>query len=134
MKTIEKNHFCSEIGYHIVFCTKYRNSILNQQIQVVLKQLITEICIEYEWTVHALEIMEDHIHLFVQTEPTVAPTDIVKTIKSITAVKIFTLFPKLKQKWFWGSGLWSRGYYVGTCGTITNETVKRYIENQKIKN
>lgn len=131
MKILKKNHFCCEIGYHIVWCTKYRNKVLNQQIQTTLKQLITEICIEYNWILHSIEIMEDHIHIFIQTDPAASPVNIVKTIKSITAVKIFTIFPKLKQKWFWGSGLWSRGYYVGTCGHITEETVKKYIETQK---
>ena len=45
-------------------------------------------------------------------------------------VHIFTAFPKLKERKFWGSGLWSRCCY-GSVGAVTEENVKKYIENQK---
>jgi len=75
--------------------------------------------------------MPDHIHLFVSAPPYIAPTEIVKTLKSITANKVFRTFKNLKSKKFWGSGLWSKGYYVGTAGTVTAETIQRYIQEQK---
>jgi REP element-mobilizing transposase RayT len=61
----------------------------------------------------------------------VAPTSIVRKIKSITANKIFATFPGLKKKHFWGSGMWSRGYYVGTAGNVSAETIRKYIEAWK---
>ncbi|WP_284071430.1 transposase [Clostridiisalibacter paucivorans] len=45
---------------------------------------------------------------------------------------MFKGFPNLKKSKFWGSGLWSRGYYVGTTGTVSAETIQRYIQNQKL--
>ena len=48
-------------------------------------------------------------------------------------VHIFTVFPKLKERKFWGSGLWSRGCCYGSVGAVTEESVKKYIENQKSK-
>lgn len=80
-----------------------------------------------------IEIMPDHIHLFISTSPQISPLDIVKTIKSITARRIFQRFKNLKAKFFWNSGLWSKGYYIGTAGTVTVETVQRYIDEQKQK-
>ena len=73
----------------------------------------------------------EHIHPFLEASPDEAPSMIARTLKSISAVHIFTAFPKLKERKFWGSGLWSRGCYYGSVGTITEESVKRYIENQK---
>jgi putative transposase len=75
--------------------------------------------------------MPDHIHLFISVPPTVLPVTIVQRIKSISATKIFEFLSNLKQQYFWGSGLWSRRYYVGTAGTVTAETIRTYIERQK---
>lgn len=95
--------------------------------------MIDPICRDYGCELLNLEVMPDHLHLFVSAPPAIAPADIVKTIKSITAVKIFKHFPSLKAKKFWGSGLWSKGYYVGTAGTVTSETIQKYIQEQKLR-
>jgi len=79
-----------------------------------------------------MEVTPDHIHLFVSVKPYVSPTEMVKTIKSITTVWIFKKFPNLKKRKFWGSGLWSKGYYVGTAGAVSAETIQKYIKNQKL--
>ena len=75
--------------------------------------------------------MPDHVHLLISAPPTVAPVDIVRKLKSISTNEIFKGFPRLKKSKFWGTGLWSRGYYVGTAGTVSSETIQRYIQNQK---
>jgi len=56
--------------------------------------------------------MPNHIHLFVSAPPYIAPTEMVKTIKSISVTGVFRRFKNLKARRFWGSGLWSKGYYV----------------------
>ncbi len=95
------------------------------------RQKIGEICESYGYTLIQMETMPDHLHIFLSAPPTIAPAEIVRTLKSITASTIFKTFPQLKRKYFWGSGLWSRGYYIGTAGNASAETIKKYIENQK---
>lgn len=75
--------------------------------------------------------MPDHIHIFVQADHTTAPVEIARTMKSISAVYIFNKFPNLKQRKFWGSGLWSKGTFYASVGGVSSEAVKRYIETQK---
>ena len=75
--------------------------------------------------------MPDHIHLFVSAPPKFAPLTIASTMKSILTVDVFKKFYTLKAYKFWGSGLFSRGCYYGSAGTITVETIKKYIEEQK---
>ncbi|MDQ0287355.1 REP element-mobilizing transposase RayT [Desulfofundulus luciae] len=93
-----------------------------------LKWTVQEICDPYGYTLLRMEAMPDHLHIFLSAPPTAAPTDIVKKIKSITANRIFAAFPGIKKKYFWGSGLWSRGYYIGTAGNVGAETIRKYIE------
>lgn len=125
------NHAKFFLGYHIIWCSKYRHQILKDAIEIELKKILAETCAHYEWKLETLEIMPDHVHIFVQTTPQTAPIEIAKTLKSISAVHLFNRFPMLKSRKFWGSGLWSRGTYYATVGHITEDLVRKYIETQK---
>lgn len=133
MKTIKKSHAVCSIGYHLIWCTKYRHPVLTGNIEIELKQIFAETCKHYGWLLTAIEVMPDHVHLFVQSDHLVSPIAIVSALKSISAIQIFTLFPALKGQKFWGSGLWSKGTYYSTVGHISEKVVRKYIENQKQK-
>lgn len=133
MRTMSTNHAKFSLGYHIIWCPKYRHQILRDAVEVELKQVLAETCAHYEWKLISLEIMPDHVHIFVQANPQIAPVEIAKTLKSISAVHLFNKFPKLKRRKFWGSGLWSRGVYYASVGHITEESVRKYIETQKTR-
>ncbi len=126
-------HSAYQINYPIVFYPKFRHNALSTPIQNELKAIFVQIANEYEFEILALETMPEHVHLFVSAKPMVAPTTIVKSLKSISTVKVFHAFPTLKKRYFWGTGLWSRGYYVSTAGVVSSETIKRYIAMQKQK-
>lgn len=133
LEEISHNHSVSKLGYHIVICSKFRKPVLDPAIEMELRQIFGQIALAYNWKIHSMEIMPDHVHLFIQTLPNDRLTDVVKTLKSISAVHIFNKFPKLKQQKFWGTGLWSRGAYYATIGSVSEEAIKHYIENQKAK-
>jgi putative transposase len=117
----------------VVFCTKYRKKVLTDAVEVELKTVLAETCVAEGWILHSMEIMPDHVHMFIQTDHLTAPVNVAKMLKSVSAVRIFSVFPKLKRRRFWGSGLWSRGTYFGSVGHVSEETVKKYIEAQKTK-
>lgn len=131
MRKIAKNNSVSELGIHIVFCTKYRKQILTGAVEVECKHILSQVCAEYGWEVNGVEIMPDHVHMFIQVNPTDCPNDVVRTLKSISAVHLFAKYPTIKGRLFWGSGLWSNSTYYGSVGKVTEETIKRYIEGQK---
>jgi len=118
------------INYHIVWCPKYRRGILKGKVEEFLKLCMYTIADTKDWTVHALEVMPDHIHIFISAPPFQAPTDIVKVLKGVTARQLFLKFPELKKK-LWKGNLWSPSYYVGTAGSVSAETIRKYIEEQK---
>lgn len=128
-KTLE--HATYKIGYHVVWCTKFRHPILVNAVEVFTKNTIAQTCAVYGWELKQIEIMPDHVHCVISAPPTVAPTDIVKTLKSVSAIAVFTQFPQLKGQKFWGSGLWSKSYYVGTVGDMSEKVVLKYIGTQK---
>lgn len=118
-----------EIAYHVVWCPKYRQKI-PETVQAALRTSIIAICEARGWAVKELVVMADHIHLFIGAPPADSPLAIVKTLKGITARLMFEQHPVLRAMFPHGH-LWSPSYYVGTVGHVSEETVARYIEDQK---
>ena len=118
------------LKYHLVWCPKYRRKVLTGQIGVRLRQLLAEVADEKGMTFHAMEIMPDHVHLFVESDPTLCVAEIVNRLKGRSSRVLRQEFPTLRSRL---PTLWSRSYYAGTVGHVSQATVKRYIENQKGK-
>lgn len=118
----------SELKYHIVWCTKYRRKVLNESMQIKLKSLIEDVCSKNKFQIDALETMEDHVHVFIKASVKDSVHRIISQIKGYTSFKLREDFPELKSKL---PCLWTRSYYAGTVGHVSEETVKKYIENQK---
>ena len=119
------------IQYHIIWCPKFSFSVLKGNVEDTLKLILQKICDDYNYRIKALEVMPDHIHIFIDVSQTVAPCDVVRTLKSISAIELFKAFPQLKRFYARCGVLWSKGYFVSTVGHISEATVIRYIEEQK---
>lgn len=122
------------VQYHIVWCPKFRFGVIKGDVEQKLKDILVKICEKYEYEIIELKIMTDHIHIFLSVKPTIAPTDVVRTLKSISAIQLFKEFPKLKKFYARCGSLWSKGYFVSTIGNVSAKTIKRYIQNQKSSN
>ncbi len=120
-------HTVWNLNYHFVFVLKYRKAVLIERIRDRLEELIKEQCKKFGFEIISLEIMPDHVHLFVSAPPKFAPCEIARLIKGYTARFLFKEFPELKRE-LWGGEFWAKSYYVGSHGTVSSETIKRYIE------
>ena len=129
MKAIHHRTVVYKIGYHLVFCTKYRRNVLIDEVDEHLKVLLVDIASEKGFEIATVETARDHVHLFVSAAPHVSVSQIIKWIKGISALRLLRKFPALKAKM--GSHLWNPSYYVGTVGDMSADVVERYIENQK---
>lgn len=116
------------LRYHLVWCPKYRGKVLIGEIAVELCSLLYEKAKELDVTIEALEILPDQVHLFIQSDPTEAPQRLANQFKGYTSRILRQKFSQLRSRL---PSLWSRSYYVGTSGQVSEETVKRYIEMQK---
>ena len=127
---IRKNHNVSVLMYHIVCPAKYRRAVISEEVDNKLKEVCQGIEARYEIKFLEIGSEEDHVHFLVQSVPSYSPTQIIRTIKSITARKILEANPEVKKA-LWGGKFWTEGYYVGTVGEHGNEEViSEYIKNQ----
>lgn len=118
------------INYHMVWCVKYRRQVLVGKIEQRLKQLLADIAENKDFYIKEMEIMPDHVHVFVSAHPKFSPGYIYKSLKGISARKLFIEFPEIKQK-LWKGKLWNPATYIETIGHVSEETVQKYIEDQK---
>lgn len=117
------------LNYHIVWIPKYRRKLFTGQMELRLGEIIRESCIRNNISVLALEIMPAHIHLFVSAPPRWSPSEIVNIIKGYSSRKMRQEFLQLKR--IIKDELWTRTYFIGSAGTVTSETIKKYIAEQK---
>jgi putative transposase len=118
------------IDYHIVWCVKYHKPLLTEKVTEHLKSILYQVARDNGFTIETMEIMPDHVHLFVSNTPNRLTVSMVKALKGVSARLLFKEFPELKNE-LWGGHLWNPSYYVSTVGHISEEAVKKYIESQK---
>lgn len=121
-------HAVYNCAYHLIWCPKYRRSVLVDDIAKRLKELLIEKATEHGWIIEKMEVMPDHIHIFIKATTVDAPVYIVSQLKGYTSFTLRNEFPKLKSRL---PTLWTRSYYCETIGHISEKTIKKYIEEQK---
>ena len=118
----------STLTYHFVWCPKYRRKVLVGPVETALRRLMVAKVAELYCEIVALEVMPDHVHLFVKAPPTHAPQNIANPLKGYTSHEWKERFWMLKSRLPW---LWSRSYYVGSAGAVCAATIQKYMEQQK---
>lgn len=122
------SHVVYNVNYHIIWATKYRRAVLNEDVQKRFKELIEKKVEKLGIEIKAFEIMEDHVHLFINANTVLPIHYIVQQLKGYTSKKLRQEYLNLRTKL---PTLWTRSYYVETIGNINEDTIKKYIENQK---
>lgn len=142
MKLQHNKHCVGEASFHIVYCPKYRHGIFAYKLLLKFCILIYgKISEQYGFTIRALEIMYNHVHLFVSIPPHQSVSNTVKLFKGISSRKMFKAFPWLREykpgeERFWGGHFWSRGYFYRSVGSTTDKAVEFYIkitQNEHLK-
>ncbi len=124
-------HTTYNVNYHIVTIPKYRRQILRHaNFKEVLDQIIRGQSEARGWQVLAFEIQPDHIHLFISVPPKIPVAYVVKLLKGNSSIQLRRVFPNLIKQYNLGEHLWAKGYFVSTAGYISEDKVKRYIDEQ----
>jgi putative transposase len=114
------------INYHIVFCPKYRRSILVGAIKTRADEIMENVAMENGWKIIAKEIMPNHVHLFVSADTRTRPEIVAKRFKGRTSRYLRKEFRELLKM----PTLWTRSYFISTAGNVSATVIKKYIEQQ----
>lgn len=120
----------SLINYHFVFCPRYRRKIFNDvKVEERFKEIVIEVCKDLDIGIVAMECHRDHSHLFLNSKPNLSPSNIMAKIKGVSSRILRKDFPYLNRS----KTLWTRSFFVSTAGDASSETIKKYVEDQKIR-
>ena len=122
------NNIVFSSKYHVVWCPKYRRSVIVGDIELRLKQIVREVCGELGAGIIEMETMPDHIHLLIEVDPQFGIHRLVKRIKGRSSRLLRQEFKSLKSRL---PTLWTNSYFVATVGGAPLAIIKQYIEQQK---
>lgn len=125
-KYIHEQHTVHHILYHIIFCPKRRRKVLMGPVHNRLKLIIEEVAQEHDWEIERLAIQPDHVHLFIQSNPSTTPTDIARLMKGRSSHLLREEFPHLMRM----PSLWTRSTFYSTAGHVSQDMIDRSIERQ----
>lgn len=114
--------------YHIIWCPKYRRPVLSDGIDARLKEVLFDVARDMDFNIKALEVMPDHVHIFIDLDPRVPPHKAIKTMKGRSARILREEFPCLKTRM---PSLWTRSYFLCSVGHVNENTIQKYINAQK---
>lgn len=132
LKPYSGGHSQHALAYHLVWCVKYRRSILTIELGDRVKEIVSQIAVEQGCEIISIETDVDHVHVLLRVKPTHTLSRLVQLFKGRSARMMFQEFPYIKNR-LWGGHLWSPSYYAATVGGAPLETIKRYVESQRDK-
>jgi putative transposase len=142
MKTTR--HATYNLNYHIVWVPKsrrtdgsadiaepcsaqYRQSVLVNEVADRVRTILHEIADDKGLEILDLTVQPDHIHLFVSSPPKHAPSLLANWFKGISSRKYNHRYADHDGEKIG----WARGYYAGTAGHVSSETVMNHIQRQQ---
>lgn len=117
---------------HVVLVTKYRKKAISEKVLLRLKEIFTDTLIKWECNLVEFNGECDHVHLLIDYKPDISLSKLIANLKTVSSRLIRRDFPELAGKYFDNKPyFWTGAYFVASCGGVTVNQLKKYVENQK---
>ena len=115
---------------HVVFVTKYRKKLINQALLARLNEIFAATC--HKWECELLEFNGevDHVHLLIRYHPQVELSKFIANLKTVSSRLIRKDFTTYLSSYYRKPVFWTGSYFVASCGGVTVEQLKVYVEQQ----
>lgn len=127
----EGAHTIYDIKLHLVWVTKYRYQVLRGDVAARARDLIRQVCMARDIKILKGHVGRDHVHLLVSIPPVLSVSRVMQYIKGKSSRQLQQEFTELRKR-YWGQHLWARGYFCASSGTVTDDMIRKYIEDQDV--
>lgn len=128
---ISKNHSKFLIKYHIILVCKYRKQLLVGAVEYDMKKIMRHISEMSDFDIEVMETDKNHLHMMIRSEPKLSPLQIVRRLKQMSTSAVWKKYRDfLRHNFYKEHTFWTDGYFVSSIGNVSQETIKKYIENQ----
>ena len=124
-------HCVFKMHVHLVFVTKYRRGVFTKEVIDDLRNIFTNVCLDFEAELAEFDGEHDHVHLLVNYPPKVAVSTLVNSLKGVSSRMIRKKNYACIRKKLWGGALWSPSYFAASCGGAPIAIIRQYIEQQQ---
>jgi putative transposase len=87
-------------------------------------------CQQLDCEIVEMNVQVDHVHLLMKVPPKLSISELMGVLKGRTAIRLFTEFPSLRKKPYWGNHFWAKGDCVDTVG-LNGEMIQKYVRFQE---
>ena len=119
------------IKYHIILVCKYRKQLLVGAVEYDMKKIMRHISEMSDFDIEVMETDKNHLHMMVRSDPKLSPLQIVRRLKQMSTSAVWKKYRDfLRHNFYKEHTFWTDGYFVSSIGNVSQETIKKYIENQ----
>ena len=123
-------HCVFQMHVHLVFITKYRHSIFDDDALRRLRTYFEKVCTDFEAQLVAMNGETDHVHLLINYPPKHSVSTLVNSLKGVSSRLLRLERPDIQRR-YWKGVLWSPSYFAASCGGAPISILREYIEQQK---
>lgn len=125
------SHAKTRLRYHLIFSTKFRKKCLKSIHDVVI-DAFRYVESKSNFQILVIELDKDHIHMLIEFKPKYSIEQVVSRLKQMTTHFIWQKEAQYLKQFYWKKQhtLWTHGYFCSTIGDVSENTLKKYIENQ----
>ena len=120
----------SDLKAHLVLTTKYRQRVLTGEMIDRLGEILKDLLLKWDSRVVDFNGESDHVHPLFQYTPQTELPKFINNIKTVTSRYLRKEFPDRVNQFYYKDVLWNGSYFIASCGGVTVETLKKYVESQ----
>ena len=120
----------SSLKAHLVLVPKYRRPLFNDEMLVRLEKIVKDLLVK--WNCRCIEVNgeKDHLHVTLQFTPQIQLSKLVNNLKTVSSRYLKKEFPNRFSQFYWKDALWSGSYFISSCGGVTVDVLKKYVQEQ----